>query len=66
VAHVYYKANSDVCHTAAILEVAHGNLQQPPPQPRHCINIAIHNHNYRALHYAIRLLTPQPMMSLHL
>ena len=24
-----YKANSDVCHTSAILDVAHGNIQQP-------------------------------------
>ena len=23
------KANSDVCHTAAILDAAHGNVQQP-------------------------------------
>ena len=28
-AHVCYKANSDVCHTAVILDVAHGNIQQP-------------------------------------
>ena len=28
VAHVCYKANSDVCHTAAILDAAHGNVQQ--------------------------------------
>ena len=28
-AHVCYKANSDVCHTAAILNAAHGNVQQP-------------------------------------
>ena len=28
-AHVCYKANSDVCHTAAILDAAHGNIQQP-------------------------------------
>ena len=30
VAHVCYKANSDVSHTAAILDAAHGNVQQPP------------------------------------
>ena len=29
VAHVCYKANSDVCHIAAILDVAHGKVQQP-------------------------------------
>ena len=29
VAHVCYKANRDVCHTAAILDAAHGNVQQP-------------------------------------
>ena len=29
VAHVFYKANSNVCHTAAILDAAHGNVQQP-------------------------------------
>ena len=28
VAHVCYKANSDVCHTAAILDAAHDNVQQ--------------------------------------
>ena len=28
-AHVCYKANSDVCYTAAILDAAHGNVQQP-------------------------------------
>ena len=27
--HICYKANSDVCHTVAILDVAHGNVQQP-------------------------------------
>ena len=27
-AHVCYKANSNVCHTAAILDAAHGNVQQ--------------------------------------
>ena len=29
VAHVCYKANSDVCHTAAILDAAHRSVQQP-------------------------------------
>ena len=29
VAHACFKANSDVCHTAAILDAAHGNVQQP-------------------------------------
>ena len=29
VAHVCYTANGDVCHTAVILNAAHGNIQQP-------------------------------------
>ena len=29
VAHVCYKANSNVSHTAAILDAAHGKVQQP-------------------------------------
>ena len=29
VAHVCYKANSDVCHTAVILDAAHRSVQQP-------------------------------------
>ena len=28
-AHVFFKADSNVCHTAAILDAAHGNIQQP-------------------------------------
>ena len=28
-AHVCHKANSDVCHTAVILDAVHGNFQQP-------------------------------------
>ena len=39
VAHVCYKANSNVCHTAAILDAAHGNVQQPAHEPRRCMNL---------------------------
>ena len=46
VTHVCYKANSDVCHTAAILDAAHRSVQQPAhnlvttsSQPRRCINL---------------------------
>jgi len=33
VAHVCCKANGDACHTVAILDAAHGSIQQPAHNP---------------------------------
>ena len=48
VAHVCYKANSDVCHTAAILDAAHGNVQQAAHNLVAVYKLAVHR---AALHY---------------
>ena len=56
-AHVCYKANSDVCHTAAILYAAHGDVQQQLTTSS-LYKLAVHRTIF-GQHYVIRILTPQ-------
>ena len=41
-AHVCYKANSSVCHTTPILDVAHDNVQQPAHNLLAVYKLAVH------------------------
>ena len=65
VAYICYKANSNVCHTAAILDVAHGKRSAASSQPQCCINL-LSTESFFALHYIIIILTAHPMTSLPL
>ena len=58
-AHVCYKANSDVCHTAAILDAAQRSVQQPAHNHRRCINLPF-TQSFFALRDVIRIPTPSP------
>ena len=56
-AHVCYKANSDVCHTAAILDAAHGNVQQPAHSlvAVQMYKLAVHRAIFFAQRYVIKI-----------
>ena len=63
-AHVCYKANSNVCHTTPILDVAHDNVQQPAHNLLAVYKLAVHRAILLPDITSHRLLMPQPMMLL--